>query len=152
MIEFMIHNVKTNMVIHTAKTNMVIHTTKIEMMKLVVEIECVGMNVDEFDKETGLSDRLQPEQVDLNCVHALNESHLHEIHVVPIQAVAATNDSPAVPEHTTFEKTMNMSPKNKAHFESEREAIHLILTGIGDEIYSTVDASQTAQEIWEAIE
>ncbi|GJR76234.1 hypothetical protein Tco_0088599 [Tanacetum coccineum] len=33
-----------------------------------------------------------------------------------------------------------------------KEAIHLILTGIGDEIYSTVDACQTAQEMWEAIE
>nr|GEY55685.1 hypothetical protein [Tanacetum cinerariifolium] len=32
------------------------------------------------------------------------------------------------------------------------EAIHLILTGIGDDIYSTVDAFQTAQEMWEAIE
>nr|GEY99127.1 retrovirus-related Pol polyprotein from transposon TNT 1-94 [Tanacetum cinerariifolium] len=47
---------------------------------------------------------------------------------------------------------MNMSPENKAHFLAEKEAIHLILTGIGDEIYSTVDACQTAQEIWEAIE
>nr|GFB86355.1 hypothetical protein [Tanacetum cinerariifolium] len=37
-----------------------------------------------FDKETGSSDGLQPEQVDLNCVHALNEPHLHEIHVVPM--------------------------------------------------------------------
>nr|GFD06102.1 hypothetical protein [Tanacetum cinerariifolium] len=41
---------------------------------------------------------------------------------------------------------------NKAHLESEKEAIHLILTGIGDEIYSSVDACQKAQEIWEAIE
>nr|GFB87042.1 hypothetical protein [Tanacetum cinerariifolium] len=64
-------------------TDMVIHTAKTEMMKLMVEIECVGMNADEFDKETGSSDGLQPEQVDLNCVHALNEPHLHEIHVVP---------------------------------------------------------------------
>nr|GEV03096.1 hypothetical protein [Tanacetum cinerariifolium] len=47
---------------------------------------------------------------------------------------------------------MNMSPANKAHFEAEKEAIHLILTGIGDEIYSTIDACQTAQEMWEAIE
>nr|GEX20503.1 integrase, catalytic region, zinc finger, CCHC-type, peptidase aspartic, catalytic [Tanacetum cinerariifolium] len=47
---------------------------------------------------------------------------------------------------------MNMSPENKAHFEAKKEAIHLILIGIGDEIYSTVDACQTAQEIWEAIE
>nr|GEV61361.1 reverse transcriptase domain-containing protein [Tanacetum cinerariifolium] len=43
---------------------------------------------------------------------------------------------------------MNMSLENKAHFEAEKEAIHLILTGIGDEINSTVDACQTAQEMW----
>nr|GFA79264.1 hypothetical protein [Tanacetum cinerariifolium] len=45
-----------------------------------------------------------------------------------------------------------MSPENKAHFQAEKEAIHLILTEIGDEIYSTVDARQTAQEMSEAIE
>nr|GFC84816.1 hypothetical protein [Tanacetum cinerariifolium] len=47
---------------------------------------------------------------------------------------------------------MNMSLENKAYFEAEKEAIHLILIGIGDEIYSNVDACQTAQEMWEAIE
>nr|GEV36958.1 hypothetical protein [Tanacetum cinerariifolium] len=46
---------------------MVIHTAKIEMMKLVVEIECVGTNDDEFDKETGASDGLQPEQIELSA-------------------------------------------------------------------------------------
>nr|GEU31795.1 integrase, catalytic region, zinc finger, CCHC-type, peptidase aspartic, catalytic [Tanacetum cinerariifolium] len=71
---------------------------------------------------------------------------------VLVQAVEATDDSPAVPEHTTVETPMNMSPENKAHFLAEKEAIHLILTGIGDDIYSTVDACQTAQEMWEAIE
>ncbi|GJZ89729.1 hypothetical protein Tco_0661511 [Tanacetum coccineum] len=59
-------------------------------------------------------------------------------------AVPATEDSTTVPKQTTVETVMNMSPKNKAHFESEKEAIHLILTGIGDEIYSTVDACQTS--------
>nr|GFB41707.1 hypothetical protein [Tanacetum cinerariifolium] len=68
---------------------------------------------------------------------------------VLVQAVAATDDSTAILEHTTVETPMNMSPKNKAHFQAEKEAIHLILTGIGDEIYSTVDACQTAQEMWE---
>nr|GEU65234.1 hypothetical protein [Tanacetum cinerariifolium] len=71
---------------------------------------------------------------------------------VLVQVADETDDSPVIPEHTTVETPMNMSPENKAHFESEKEAIHLILTGIGDEIYSTVDAFQTAQEIWEAIE
>nr|GEX57364.1 ribonuclease H-like domain-containing protein [Tanacetum cinerariifolium] len=66
--------------------------------------------------------------------------------------VAATDDSPAIPEHTTVETPMNMSPKNKAQLQAEKEAIHLISTRIGDEIYSTVDACQTAQEMREAIE
>nr|GEV39574.1 hypothetical protein [Tanacetum cinerariifolium] len=69
-----------------------------------------------------------------------------------VQAVAATDDSPAIPEHTIVETPMNISPANKAHFEAEKEAIHLILTGIRDEKYSTVDGCQTAQEMWEAIE
>nr|GEV47173.1 hypothetical protein [Tanacetum cinerariifolium] len=69
-----------------------------------------------------------------------------------VQAVEATDDSLAIPEHTTVETPMNMSPENKAYFLAEKEAIHLILTGIGDEIYSTVDACQTTQEMWEAIE
>nr|GEX30812.1 hypothetical protein [Tanacetum cinerariifolium] len=69
-----------------------------------------------------------------------------------LQAVPATDDSSAIPEHTTVETPMNMSPENKAHFQGEKEAIHLIMTGIEDEIYSTVDAYQAAQEIWEAIE
>ncbi|GJV49596.1 integrase, catalytic region, zinc finger, CCHC-type containing protein [Tanacetum coccineum] len=45
-----------------------------------------------------------------------------------------------------------MTPENKEHFQSEKEAIFLLLTGIGDEIYSTVDACNTANEMWIAIE
>nr|GEX19653.1 hypothetical protein [Tanacetum cinerariifolium] len=71
---------------------------------------------------------------------------------VLVQAVAATDDSPAIPEHTTVKTPMNMSPENKARFQAEKEAIHLILTGIRYEIYSTVDACQIVQEMWEAIE
>ncbi|GJV74767.1 hypothetical protein Tco_1506351 [Tanacetum coccineum] len=61
----------------------VIHTVKTDIVRLVVEIESFGMSSDEFDKETRSSDGLQPKQADLICVHALNELHLHEIHVVP---------------------------------------------------------------------
>nr|GEU77197.1 hypothetical protein [Tanacetum cinerariifolium] len=71
---------------------------------------------------------------------------------VLVQAVEATDNSPAVPEHTTVETPTNMSLENKAHFLAEKEVIHLILTRIGDEIYSIVDACQTAQEMWKAIE
>nr|GEY09544.1 hypothetical protein [Tanacetum cinerariifolium] len=70
---------------------------------------------------------------------------------VLVYVVEATDDSPAAPKHTTVETSTNMSLENKAHFLAEKEAIHLILTGIRDDIYSTVDACQTAQEMWEAI-
>nr|GEZ53886.1 hypothetical protein [Tanacetum cinerariifolium] len=65
------------------ETDKVTHTAKSDMIKLVVEIECFDMIFDEFDKETGSSDGLQPRQADMSCAHAFNEPHLHEIHVVP---------------------------------------------------------------------
>ncbi|GJX00207.1 hypothetical protein Tco_0184120 [Tanacetum coccineum] len=61
-------------------TAQVIHIVEIDIVKLVVEIDSFGMSADEFDKETGSSDGLQPKQADLSCIHALNELHLHEIH------------------------------------------------------------------------
>ncbi|GJR96215.1 integrase, catalytic region, zinc finger, CCHC-type containing protein [Tanacetum coccineum] len=71
---------------------------------------------------------------------------------VLVQAVAATEGVPAVQQHTTIETVLNMTPENKEHFLSKKEAIFLLLTGIGDEIYSTVDACKTANEMWIAIE
>ncbi|GJR12495.1 hypothetical protein Tco_0261621 [Tanacetum coccineum] len=71
---------------------------------------------------------------------------------VVVLAVAATDDSLEIPEHTAFETILNMTPANKSHFEAEKEAIFMLLTRIGDEIYSIVDACQTANEMWTAIE
>nr|GEU43742.1 hypothetical protein [Tanacetum cinerariifolium] len=71
---------------------------------------------------------------------------------VLVHAVEAIDNSPAVAEHTTLETLVNMSSENKAYFLAEKEANHFILTGIGDDIYSTVEACQTTQEMWEAIE
>ncbi|GJT96193.1 hypothetical protein Tco_1091711 [Tanacetum coccineum] len=65
------------------ETDKVIHTMETGIVKLVVDIKSFGMNSDEFDKETGSSDGLQPKQADLSYVHALNELHLHEIRVIP---------------------------------------------------------------------
>ncbi|GJT44419.1 hypothetical protein Tco_0953134 [Tanacetum coccineum] len=54
-------------------------------------------------------------------------------------AVPATEDAPDILQNITqIDTVMNMTPDNKAHFQSEKEAIHLILTGIGDEIYSSL--------------
>ncbi|GJU73249.1 hypothetical protein Tco_1264654 [Tanacetum coccineum] len=69
-----------------------------------------------------------------------------------IEAAEATENSPAVPQHEEVETTHNMSAENKPYFHAEKEAIFLLLTGIGDEMYSTVDACKTANEMWIAIE
>nr|GEY15683.1 hypothetical protein [Tanacetum cinerariifolium] len=50
------------------------------------------------------------------------------------------------------ETLLNMSPENKEHYQLEKEAIHLLLTGIGDEIYSTVDACKTSHDMCIAIQ
>ncbi|GJR10625.1 retrovirus-related pol polyprotein from transposon TNT 1-94 [Tanacetum coccineum] len=71
---------------------------------------------------------------------------------VLIQAVPEAEGRPAIQQHTAIETVLNMTPENKEHFQSEKEAIFLLLTGIGDEIYSTVDACNTANEMWIAIE
>ncbi|GJZ87598.1 hypothetical protein Tco_0659208 [Tanacetum coccineum] len=71
---------------------------------------------------------------------------------VLVQAVAATEGVPAVQQHTTIETVLNMTPENKEHFLSKKEAIFLLLTGIGDEIYSTIEACKTVNEMWIAIE
>ncbi|GKB37217.1 retrovirus-related pol polyprotein from transposon TNT 1-94 [Tanacetum coccineum] len=65
---------------------------------------------------------------------------------VLVQAVAATEGVPAVPQHTTIETVLNMTPKNKEHFLSEKEAIFLLLTGIEDEIYSTEFGKFTSRD------
>nr|GEZ25889.1 ribonuclease H-like domain-containing protein [Tanacetum cinerariifolium] len=59
-----------------------------------------------------------------------------------VHAVEATDNSPVVAEHMTVKTPANMSPENKAYFLAEKEAIHLILTGIRDDIYSTLKWSR----------
>ncbi|GJR95814.1 retrovirus-related pol polyprotein from transposon TNT 1-94 [Tanacetum coccineum] len=71
----------------------------------------------------------------------------YKLTTITIPAVPATDDTPTVPERIAVDTILTMSPENKAHYESEKEAIHLLLTGIGDEIYSIVDASKTSHEI-----
>nr|GEV05277.1 Gag-Pol polyprotein [Tanacetum cinerariifolium] len=45
------------------------------------------------------------------------------------------------------ETILTISLEKKAHYESKKEAIHLLLIRIGDEIYSNVDACKTAHEM-----
>ncbi|GKA98442.1 hypothetical protein Tco_0826379 [Tanacetum coccineum] len=49
---------------------------------------------------------------------------------VTIPAVPATDDSSEVPKRTAVETILNMSTENKKHYQSEKEAIYLLLTRI----------------------
>ncbi|GJR53282.1 hypothetical protein Tco_1403803 [Tanacetum coccineum] len=52
--------------------------------------------------------------------------------MVTTPAVPATEDSPEIPAKTSVETVLNMTPENKAHYESEKESDSFVLTGIGD--------------------
>ncbi|GJU40003.1 hypothetical protein Tco_1192960 [Tanacetum coccineum] len=65
---------------------------------------------------------------------------------VLIAAVEAAENILPVAAHEEVETIHNMTAENKLYFQAEKEAIFLILTGIGDEIYSTVDACDTAKK------
>ncbi|GJV25526.1 hypothetical protein Tco_1378221 [Tanacetum coccineum] len=76
----------------------------------------------------------------------------YKLSTVIIPCQPATDDTPSVEEQTILETFLNSTPKNKAHYDAEKEAIHLILTRIRDDIYSSIDACKTAHEMLIAIE
>ncbi|GKA94916.1 hypothetical protein Tco_0816954 [Tanacetum coccineum] len=51
-----------------------------------------------------------------------------------------------------LETLSNITPENKDHYDAKKEVIHLLLTGIGDEINSIFDACKTTHNMWIAIE
>ncbi|GKB87787.1 hypothetical protein Tco_0960059 [Tanacetum coccineum] len=71
---------------------------------------------------------------------------------ITVPAKPATATEKAIPEHTIVETYKNTTPEKLVYFDVEAEEIHMILSGIGDDIYSTVDACTTAKEMWIAIE
>ncbi|GJW96705.1 hypothetical protein Tco_0178513 [Tanacetum coccineum] len=66
--------------------------------------------------------------------------------------VLANHDNQGQPQQVTEEIYTNTTPKNRNLIDAKAKTIHMILNGIGDNIYSTVDACSSAKEIWEAIE
>nr|GEU40000.1 hypothetical protein [Tanacetum cinerariifolium] len=71
---------------------------------------------------------------------------------VLVLAKPTTKTDPVVPEYTVLETYESTLSKNHAYIDVKAEEIHMILSGIGDEIYSTVDAYTIAQEMWISIE
>ncbi|GKC97601.1 hypothetical protein Tco_1167876, partial [Tanacetum coccineum] len=66
-------------------------------------------------------------------------------------AVPAEGDNQGQPQVVREETYINTTPENRKLIDVEAEAIYMILNGIGDKIYSTVDACSSAKEMWEAI-
>ncbi|GKB95091.1 hypothetical protein Tco_0981228 [Tanacetum coccineum] len=66
---------------------------------------------------------------------------------VTVLAPPATENAPAVPAQKVPVTYKNICPKNHAHFDAEAKAIHMILSGIRDDIYSTVDLCIIAKEM-----
>nr|GEY21622.1 hypothetical protein [Tanacetum cinerariifolium] len=59
---------------------------------------------------------------------------------VRVSAKRATKTGPPVSEHTVQETYESTLPENHAYIDVEAKAIHMILSGIEDEFYSTIDA------------
>ncbi|GKF03036.1 hypothetical protein Tco_0029959 [Tanacetum coccineum] len=68
------------------------------------------------------------------------------------EAVPVVGDEPGQPCRVQEETYANTTRENRKLIDAEAEAIHMILNGIGDEIYSTVDVCATAREMWLSIE
>ncbi|GJY68404.1 hypothetical protein Tco_0471386 [Tanacetum coccineum] len=68
------------------------------------------------------------------------------------EAFQATTKHPTQPRRVDQETYANTTPKHRKLINVEAQAIHIILNGIGDDIYSTVDACSTTMEMCLVIE
>ncbi|GJS96797.1 hypothetical protein Tco_0803765 [Tanacetum coccineum] len=69
----------------------------------------------------------------------------------PPMLALALGYEPGQPCRVQEETYANTTPENQRLIDAEAEAIYMILNGIGDDIYSTVDACSNANEMWLAI-
>nr|GEU30104.1 hypothetical protein [Tanacetum cinerariifolium] len=60
--------------------------------------------------------------------------------------------NPTTTTEKVFETYQNVKQEIKDQLNAEAEAVQIILTGIDNDIYSTVDACPNACEMWKAIE
>ncbi|GJR11134.1 hypothetical protein Tco_0793786 [Tanacetum coccineum] len=86
---------------------------------------------DMHNGDHGSYDTLIQDQMVMLYECILEGPYTQRLSIVPSCSEQQKN-SPAVPEQTTVETVMNMTPENRAHFELEKEAIHLILNRKGD--------------------
>ncbi|GKB84902.1 hypothetical protein Tco_0957174 [Tanacetum coccineum] len=61
-------------------------------------------------------------------------------------------DKPRVPSYTEKETYANVKPENKKLIDAEVDVVYMILNGIGNDIYSTIDVRPNSKEMWIATE
>nr|GEX43784.1 hypothetical protein [Tanacetum cinerariifolium] len=85
-------------------------------------------------------------------VFANEIQHSEQFEFISNTCVVEIDDSNVIPDLSDMCDNDIQNDQNVVEWNDEqKEAVHLILTGIEDEIYSTIDACNTAHEMWEAI-
>nr|GEX34613.1 hypothetical protein [Tanacetum cinerariifolium] len=72
--------------------------------------------------------------------------------LAPDKVVTVSEGSPETKTKTYMENYKNFSQDIRDQLNAKAEAVQIILTGIDNDIYSTVDACPNAYEMWKAIE
>ncbi|GJV33339.1 hypothetical protein Tco_1393739 [Tanacetum coccineum] len=62
------------------------------------------------------------------------------------------DENPRQPSEIVKETYANTSPEKQKLIDAEVEVVHMILNGIGNDIYSTMDACPNVKELWIAIQ
>nr|GFA26889.1 hypothetical protein [Tanacetum cinerariifolium] len=71
---------------------------------------------------------------------------LYVMTTVTILSPPATDNTPAVPAHKVPETFKNITLENHAHFDAKAKVIHMILSGIRNDIYSTHKNKDTSSK------
>ncbi|GJT67466.1 hypothetical protein Tco_1018946 [Tanacetum coccineum] len=82
----------------------------------------------------------------------LQTQSLNALHNAIMEAVPVAEGSSETTTERYMENYKNVSQDIRDQLNAEAEAVQIILTGIDNDIYSTVDACPNACEMWKAIE
>ncbi|GJU51921.1 hypothetical protein Tco_1221476 [Tanacetum coccineum] len=80
------------------------------------------------------------------------EVHFRPTHVTALQQLSSREHSTSTAHEEAEQYTIRQQEQTFTFKLKKVSNFSLILTGIGDEIYSTVDACNTSKEMWTAIE
>nr|GEU97051.1 putative reverse transcriptase domain-containing protein [Tanacetum cinerariifolium] len=137
-------------VVEAAKHQIISKHLVVEMdiVTLVVEIKSFSMSTDELDKEIGSSNGLQPKQADLSCIHALNEPHLHEIHVVSSKHEADQCERLSTPKRFALSARVAIEKLNDKRVQMDRVVIEMDLYDWQQDPYHKDDEAEETTKLF----